>query len=143
MIEARADLAVTPFVLPPDAKVLSVSELGPRLRARIGPVDDGHSVVTRPGFRVAARLVPGPFAALISEFRTPSLLTEAIHRFARSAGLPPDAAALLVAELMAPERAVVPPALLASIVDVGRADARPDRRRAGVPRAPRRADPAA
>lgn len=84
MIEARADLAATPFVLPPDAKVLSVSELAPRLRARIGPVEDGHSVVTRPGFRVAARLVPGPLAALISEFRTPSLLTEAIHRFARS-----------------------------------------------------------
>ena len=84
MIEAPPDIATTLFTLPPDAKFLSVSELSARLRARIGAVEDGQSVITRPGFRVTARLVPGPLADLIGEFREPSLLTDAVSRFARA-----------------------------------------------------------
>lgn len=84
MTQTRADLAATLYLLPPDAKFLPVAELSPRLRARIGPVGDGRSVITRPGLRVTARLVPAPFADLISEFHVPSLLTDAILRFATS-----------------------------------------------------------
>lgn len=82
MIDAGPDITTTQFTLPPDAKFLPVSELSPRLRARIGPVEDGHSVITRPGFRVTTRLLPGPLADLVAEFRTPSLITDAVFRFA-------------------------------------------------------------
>lgn len=78
------DIATTRFTLPPDAKVLPVSELSVRLRARIGPVKEGDSVVTRPGFRVLTRLIPKPLADLLSEFRTPNLLTDAVLQFARA-----------------------------------------------------------
>lgn len=81
---ARPDITTTMFLLPPDAKLLPVSELSARLRARIGPVAGGQSVITRPGFRVTTRLVPGPLAELIGEFRSPSRLTDAILRFARA-----------------------------------------------------------
>jgi predicted Ser/Thr protein kinase len=83
MVDAHLDIATTLFTLPPDAKFLPVSELSARLRARIGAIEDGQSVITRPGFRVTTRLVPGPLADLIAEFRAPSLLTDAVLRFAR------------------------------------------------------------
>jgi hypothetical protein len=86
---APFDLASTLFLLPPDAKILPITELSARLRAKIGPVEDGQSVITRPGFRVTARLVPGPLADLLGEFRVPSLLTDAIVRFASAHGQDP------------------------------------------------------
>jgi hypothetical protein len=110
--EANRDIAATLFMLPPDAKCLPVSELSVRLRARIGPVEDGQSVITRPGFRVTTRLVPGPLADLISEFRTPSLITDAVLRFARTHDQDPFAmldlafdalAALVDARILVPE----------------------------------------
>jgi hypothetical protein len=81
--DTHLDITTTRFTLPPDAQFLPVSELSARLRAAIGPVEAGQSVITRPGFRVTARLVPAPLADLIAEFRTPSLLTDAVVRFAR------------------------------------------------------------
>jgi hypothetical protein len=87
--DANPNIASTLFVLPPDAKFLPVSELSSRLRAEIGPIENGHSVITRPGFRVTTRLIPGPLAGLLSEFRTPSLLTDAVLRFARDHGQDP------------------------------------------------------
>jgi hypothetical protein len=91
VIDADPDLTTTLFTLPPDAKLLLVSELSPRLRARIGPVEDRQAVITRPGFRLTTRLVPGPLADLIAEFRSPSLLTDAIWRFADSHDQEPSA----------------------------------------------------
>jgi len=82
--DANPNIASTLFVLPPDAKFLPVSELSARLRAEIGPIENGHSVITRPGFRVTTRLIPGPLAELLNEFHTPSLLTDAVLRFARN-----------------------------------------------------------
>lgn len=84
MIADPTDLATTQFVLPPDAKLLSVDELAPRLRARIGPSEAGDVVVTRPGFRVNTRLVTASLAALLNEFRSACRLTDAIARFSRS-----------------------------------------------------------
>lgn len=76
------DLEHTPLVLPPDARLLPVRELAPRLRAALGPAVRAEAVVlTRPGFRVAARLVPGPLADLLGEFREARLLAEAVVRF--------------------------------------------------------------
>lgn len=80
----RLDMAATLFLLPPDAKFLPVSELSARLRDRIGPVEEGQAVITRPGLRVTTRLVPEPLADLITEFRDPSLVTDAVVRFARA-----------------------------------------------------------
>jgi hypothetical protein len=109
---AHPDMATTTFLLPPDAKFLPVSELSPRLRARIGPVEEGQSVITRPGFRVTTRLVPAPLADLIGEFREPSLVTDAVVRFARAHDQDPfdildvafDALAILVgARILVPQ----------------------------------------
>jgi serine/threonine protein kinase len=84
MTAAQQDLTTTRFVLPPDAKLLSVEELAPRLRAKIGPAESSDVVVTRPGFRVTTRLVTTSLAALLTEFRSACLLTDAITRFSRT-----------------------------------------------------------
>jgi predicted Ser/Thr protein kinase len=81
MREVQHDLTTTTFVLPPDAKLLRVLELSPRLRAKIGPVDGEAVVVTRPGYRVTTRMVTAPLAALLAEFRAASRITDAIARF--------------------------------------------------------------
>jgi serine/threonine protein kinase len=102
--KTRLDLASTRFVLPPDARVVDVSDLSDRLRKRIGQVASGSAVVTRPGHRVAAHLVASPLASLLDEFRAPSRLTDAVLRFAHRDGVDPmeilelafDALALLV-----------------------------------------------
>lgn len=113
MTDAQPDIAATLFILPPDAKFLPVSELSARIRAKIGPVEDGQSVITRPGFRVTTRLVPGPLADLLKEFRTPSLLTDAVLRFARAHNHDPHAtldlafdalATLVEARILVPEQ---------------------------------------
>ncbi len=91
MTDANPDIASTLFVLPTDAKLLPVSELSARLRAEIGPIENGHSVITRPGFRITSRLIPGPLAELLNELRTPSLLTDAVLRFARGHDQDPQA----------------------------------------------------
>lgn len=78
------DLTATRFVLPPDAKCLKVAELSARLRARIGPVEDDQSVITRPGARVTAKLITATLAALITEFREPRLITDAVLQFSRA-----------------------------------------------------------
>ena len=101
MTDQRPDLTTTIFTLPPDAKFLPVSELTPRLRGRIGAVEPGYSVITRPGFRVTARLVPGPLAELIGEFRTPTLLTDGVLRFARVHDQDPVATLELAFEALA------------------------------------------
>lgn len=80
---AHPDLTATRFVLPPDAKCLKVAELSARLRARIRPVDDDQSVITRPGARVTAKLITATLAALIAEFHEPRLITDAVLRFSR------------------------------------------------------------
>jgi predicted Ser/Thr protein kinase len=84
MMHEQPDITTTLFTLPPDAKFLRVAELSPRLRAKIGPVEDGQSVITRPGFRVTTRLAPRPLADLLAEFRAPRLLTDAVVRFAQA-----------------------------------------------------------
>lgn len=84
IMEPVLDLTITRFVLPPDAKLLPVDELAPRLRAKLGPVDGRQVVVTRPGFRVTTKLVTSPLAALLAEFRSASLITDAVMRFSKS-----------------------------------------------------------
>lgn len=112
MNEAVPDIAEARFILPPDVKLLPVAELSARLRERIGPGAQGHSVVTRQGFRVTTRLVPQPLALLIDEFRSPARLTDAVLRFAQSNGQDPQAvldlafdalATLVEARLLVPQ----------------------------------------
>ena len=112
MTNAHPDIATTLFTLPPDAKFLPVSELSARLRASIGPVEAGQSVITRPGYRVTTRLVPGPLAALITEFRAPSVITDAVLRFARAHDQDPFAMLDLTFDALATlveARILVPP----------------------------------
>ena len=90
MTGAPLDLTLTPLALPPDARILTVRDLAPRLRARIGDGVDDHAVVTRPGFRITARLMPAPLVALVEEFRRPSLVTDAVARFATAHAQSPE-----------------------------------------------------
>jgi serine/threonine-protein kinase len=90
-LNPQNDLIATLFHLPPDAKCLPVADLAARLREKIGPVEPGQSVITRPGHRLTARLVPEPLAALVGEFREPSLITDAVLRFSRARGQEPFA----------------------------------------------------
>ncbi len=78
------DVANTRYLLPADAKCMPVSELSARLRAMIGPVEEGQSVLTRPGYRITAKLVAGPLATLVREFREPTLITDAVLRFSQA-----------------------------------------------------------
>ncbi|GAB3352783.1 AarF/UbiB family protein [Lysobacter tyrosinilyticus] len=120
------DVANTRFILPPDAKVLPVSELSARARSRIGAQAEGQAVVTRQGFRVATRLIPPALAELLGEFREPSRLTDAVLRFSQAQGEDPQAlldvafdalATLVEARFLvpedAPEAAVPEPSLVA------------------------------
>ncbi len=83
-MEPGRDITTTRFVLPPDAKLLPVEDLAPRLRAKLGPVDENQVVVTRPGFRITTRLVTSALADLLGEFRDESLITDAILRFSKA-----------------------------------------------------------
>ncbi|WP_165356605.1 AarF/UbiB family protein [Sphingosinicella sp. BN140058] len=84
------DLTATAFLLPADVKCLAVKDLSARLRERIGPVGAGQAVLTRPGFRLVPRLIPEPLAALLDQFRTPSLITDAVLRFSRLRAQEPE-----------------------------------------------------
>ena len=100
------DLSRQRFILPADAKLIPLNELSPRMRATLGCRDggEGQVAVSRPGLRVATRLITPHLAALLSEFREPSLLTDAVLRFSRARSMDPfatlddafDALALLV-----------------------------------------------
>ncbi|WP_309605825.1 protein kinase domain-containing protein [Phenylobacterium sp.] len=79
------------FTLPADARLVPVRELSPRLQARIGPVDPGQVVVSRPGFRVTTRLVTPELARLMAEFRAPRRLVDAVLRFSRDEARDPFA----------------------------------------------------
>jgi hypothetical protein len=83
-MQAPPDIAATRYLLPADAKCLPLSELSARVRSMIGPAEEGQSVITRPGSRVTAKLVNGPLAALVREFREPSLITDAVLRFSKA-----------------------------------------------------------
>ncbi len=83
MTQSSQDMTATMFTLPADAKFLPISELSPRLQSKIGPLPGNQSVITRPGFRTMVQLVPEPLAKLLSEFHSPSLLTDAVLRFSR------------------------------------------------------------
>lgn len=83
MNAAFPDLATTRFVLPADVGLVAVRKLAPRHRAELGAADPDAVVLTRQGFRVTTRLVPAPLAALLAEFREPSLLTDAVLRFSQ------------------------------------------------------------
>lgn len=85
------DLTATAFLLPADVKCLAVKDLSARLRERIGPVEAAQAVLTRPGFRLVPRLVAEPLAALLDQFRTPSLITDAVLRFSRLRAQQPEA----------------------------------------------------
>jgi serine/threonine-protein kinase len=129
---AAPDIALTRFILPPDAKVLPVAELSARVRSRIGAQAEGQSVVTRQGFRVTTRLVPQPLAELLDEFRTPSRLTDGVLRFATARQQDPrvvlEAAFEALATLVearflvpedSPEAAAAGPSLVAGEVFAG------------------------
>lgn len=82
-------LADVLFTFPADAQLIAVGELAPRVQAALGPVAADQMVITRPGFRVTNRLVSAPLAELVREFSVPSLIADAVARFAHAKGRDP------------------------------------------------------
>ncbi len=76
------------FLLPEDVLFVPVDELIDSVRAKLEN-SDGHLAVTRPGFRVPARLVDEATASLLGEFKEPSTIAEAVLRFSSQRGLDP------------------------------------------------------
>ncbi len=77
------------FVLPSDVLVFPVTELAERVRAELDCEDEDFAV-TRPGFRSLSRIVDAGTAALLEEFRHPSLIADAVVRFSRARRLDPE-----------------------------------------------------
>lgn len=75
-------------VLPPDVVIAPVASLEPRLRRRFG-AHAGDVAVSRPGGRIAARLVDSQGAALLALFRRPRRIVDAVAHYARARRLDP------------------------------------------------------
>jgi len=71
------------FVLPADVVQLAARELHPDLLEACEAGRD-DVLLTRPGYRNPTVVISGEVAALISEFRTPSLIEAAVVRYARA-----------------------------------------------------------
>jgi eukaryotic-like serine/threonine-protein kinase len=86
IVDPDTDLIEMVFTLPADAKLVPLDELSPRIRAMLGSIDGSENqiAVSRPGFRATTRLITSQFADLLSEFRQPSRLTDAVLRFSRA-----------------------------------------------------------
>lgn len=81
--DPTGELLQLAFVLPGDATLTPLAHLTPRYRASLGPLpgDDTAVAVSRPRHRVTTRLVGPELAGLLSEFRQPSRITDAVLRF--------------------------------------------------------------
>ncbi len=85
---AREERLSQPYAVPPDVKVVAVTDLAPHVREAL---DDGSGgfVVVRPGYRTHSRLVDADTVALLDEFRDPTPIGEGVARFAIERGLEP------------------------------------------------------
>ncbi len=72
-----------PLVLPEDVILLPVAELPEQVRARF-TYDEGDYAITRPRSRVPSKIIDDQTANLISRFREPTTIVQAVFDYSRS-----------------------------------------------------------
>ena len=72
-----------PLVLPDDVILLPVAELPEQVRARF-TYDEGDYAMTRPRSRTPSKIVDVQTANLISRFREPTTIVQAVYDYSRS-----------------------------------------------------------
>ena len=77
------------YVLADDVRLIGVASMSPELVRALEP-SDGDFILSRPGLRTPDRLVDEDVALLLSEFRRPSTIVEAILRFSLRTGRDPE-----------------------------------------------------
>jgi hypothetical protein len=83
-------VAITdPLVLPPDVLLLPVAELSEDVRNRFTH-EEGDVAITHPRLRTPSRVLDARSAALLSEFRSPRTIVEAVIRFSRARESDPE-----------------------------------------------------
>lgn len=84
-------MAITdPLVLPEDVLLVPVAELPEDVRGKLG-CEEGDFAITRPRLRVPSRILDPDSARLLSEFRSPTTVAEAVIRYSRERGTDPEA----------------------------------------------------
>lgn len=83
-------MAITdPLVLPPDVLLVPVAELTEEIKAKLS-WEEGDYAITRPRSRTPSRIVDAGAADLLSLFREPVTIVEAVIRFSRERSLDPE-----------------------------------------------------
>jgi len=83
-------VAITdPLVLSPDVLLLPVAELADEVRSRFSH-EAGDVAITHPRLRTPSRVLDARSAELVSEFRAPSTIVEAVIRFSRAHAVDPE-----------------------------------------------------
>ncbi|HET9226366.1 MAG TPA: phosphotransferase, partial [Thermoanaerobaculia bacterium] len=83
-------MAITdPLVLPPDVLLVPVAELSEDTKAKL-TWEEGDYAVTRPRSRTPSRIVDAGAADLLTLFREPVTIVEAVIRFSRERSLDPE-----------------------------------------------------
>jgi eukaryotic-like serine/threonine-protein kinase len=116
--------ADTRFVLPADVVILPVEHLAASLRKQI-PHAVGDLAVSRPRLRRPSQIVDEATAGLLTEFRQPSRIADAVARYSRERGTDPFATleagfdalrALMVGGILVPSHSDLAHAVEASLV---------------------------
>jgi serine/threonine-protein kinase len=83
-------MAITdPLVLPPDVLLLPVAALSEEVRGRFAH-EEGDVAITHPRLRTPSRVLDARSAELLSEFREPRTIVEAVIRFSRDHEADPE-----------------------------------------------------
>jgi len=83
-------VAITdPLLLPPDVLLLPVAELADEVRSRFSH-EEGDVAITHPRLRTPSRVLDARSAELVSEFRAPRTIVEAVIRFSRAHAADPE-----------------------------------------------------
>ena len=78
-----------PMVLPSDVRLVPVTELSAKLRARMGG-EASDFALSRPGSRSASKLIDAAAADFLSEFRSPTTVVDAAIRHGNRTGTDPE-----------------------------------------------------
>jgi eukaryotic-like serine/threonine-protein kinase len=77
-------------LLPHDVLIVPASAVASTVRSEL-KLDDGEYAITRIGARTSSRIVDTPTADLLSEFRTPTTIVDAVIRYSRARRVDPRA----------------------------------------------------
>jgi eukaryotic-like serine/threonine-protein kinase len=78
-----------PLLLPPDVKIVAVTELSPEVRSRIAAPEQDYTI-TRARSRMPSSVIDKDSAELLEIFRTPTRIVDAVLAFADKRGIDPE-----------------------------------------------------